>query len=249
MATVAAPARVTQSTISAYDRVFYSGMAIAMAITVFIGFAPTYYLRPFSTPPATISGAATLTPLTQLHGALFSLWVLLFVAQTTLVATRRTALHQRLGIAGAVLAAAMLVVGSLTAIRAAARGSGPPGIEALSFLAIPIFDMLLFAGFISAALWSRRQRETHKRLMLLAYISLMAAATARLPGMFVYGPFAFFGLAFVFLIAGVLYDFFSRGRIHTAYVWGGLALVASVPVRLVVSDTSAWRTFAEFLTR
>jgi hypothetical protein len=53
----------------------------------------------------------------------------------------------------------------------------------------------------------------------------------------------------VFLIAGVLYDYFSRGRIHTAYVWGGLALVASVPVRLVVSGTAAWRTIAEFLTR
>jgi hypothetical protein len=29
----------------AYDRIFYSGMAVAMAATVFIGFAPTFYLR------------------------------------------------------------------------------------------------------------------------------------------------------------------------------------------------------------
>ena len=31
--------------VGAYDRVFYSGMAIAMAITVFAGFGPTYYFR------------------------------------------------------------------------------------------------------------------------------------------------------------------------------------------------------------
>jgi hypothetical protein len=249
MATVAAPARVAQRSIGAYDRVFYSGMAIALAVTVFIGFGPTFYLRPFMTPPATITGAPTLSPLAQVHGALFTLWVLLFVVQTALVATHRTPVHQRLGILGGILAAAMIVVGSMTAIRAAARGSAPPDVEALAFLAVPLADMVLFAGFVGAALWYRRQREIHKRLMLMAYISLMAAATARLPGVFAYGPLAFFGLAFVFLVLGIVYDFASRGRVHAAYLWGGAALVASVPVRLMVSGTGVWRSFAEFLTR
>ena len=70
--------------------------------------------------------------------------VLLFVVQTTLVAQRKVAVHRRLGFAGAGLAAAMVGVGTYTAIEAAARGSAPPGVDPLAFLAIPLFDIVLF---------------------------------------------------------------------------------------------------------
>lgn len=250
MATVGAftPAPRTIA-LGARDRVFYSGISVAMAVTVFVGFAPTYYLRSLFGAPPTVSGATTLTPLAQLHGALFTAWVLLFLTQTALVASHRTRVHQRLGIAGGVLAAAMVVVGASTAIAAAARGAAPPGAEPLAFLTVPLVDILLFALFVSAALWRRRQRETHKRLMLLAYISLMAAAVARLPGILPLGPFVFFGLAFVFLLVAVAYDLISRGRIHPTYIWGGALLVVSVPGRLMMSGTETWRRVAEFLTR
>lgn len=250
MATVGTitPARSALA-VGARDRVFYSGMAIALAITVFAGFAPTYYLRPLFGAPRTVSGATTLTALAHLHGALFTGWVLLFIVQTALVATHRTKVHQRLGIAGAALAAAMVVVGASTAIAAAARGAAPAGVDPLAFLSIPLVDILLFAIFVSAALWRRRQREAHKRLMLLAYISMMAAAVARLPGVLPLGPFVFFGLAFVFLLIAVVYDLVSRRRIHPTYIWGGALLVVSVPGRLMMSGTETWRGIAEFLTR
>jgi hypothetical protein len=214
-----------------------------------VGFAPTYYLRAWFGAPPTISGATTLSGLAQLHGALFTGWVLLFILQTALVARHRTRLHQRVGIAGSVLAGAMLMVGTMTAIASAARGSAPPGVTPLSFLIVPLTDMVLFAGFVGAALWNRRQRELHKRLMLLGYISIMAAAAARLPGVFSYGPFAFFGIAFLFLGAAIAYDYGSRGSIHRAYLWGGAVLIVSVPGRLLFSETSVWLAIAEALTR
>ena len=66
-------------------------MAVAMGLTVFAGFAPSYYLRFLSGGPgATISGGP-FTGLLHLHGALFTAWVLLFVIQTALVASRRVA--------------------------------------------------------------------------------------------------------------------------------------------------------------
>jgi len=250
MATVAVTTTARSSfAIGAFDRVFYSGMAIAMAITVFIGFAPTYYLRVVFGAPPTVTGAATLSPLAQLHGVLFTGWVLLFVVQTALIASHRTRVHQRLGIAGGVLAAAMVIVGVSTAIAAASRGAAPPGVDPLAFLSIPLFDMLLFATFVGAALWHRRQRETHKRLMLLAYISIIAAAVARFPGLLPYGPLMFFGLAFIFLVIAVIYDVVSRRRSHPTYIWGGALLVASVPVRLAMSGTETWRALAAFLTQ
>src|SRR5207253_1731970 len=79
------------------------------------------------------------------------------------------------------------------------RGQGPsavPGVNPLSFLTIALGDMLVFASLVGAAFYFRRRADTHKRLMLLATIAILAAAVARLPFAFIqqYGPLAFFGL-------------------------------------------------------
>ncbi len=196
------------------DRRFYTGMAIVMALTVVAGFGPSYYARFFDGGPrATLSGGP-FTTLVHLHGALFTGWVLLFVVQTALVATRRVAVHRRLGVAGAVLAAAMIVVGLRTAVATAARGAAPPGVDPLVFLVVPVFDMILFTGFVTAALVKRRDKESHKRLMLLAYSSILVAAGARLPGVLALGPPGFFGVAFLFIVAGAVYDRISVKRRH-----------------------------------
>ena len=238
-----------RATVGKYDRVFYSAMALTLGATVFAGFSRTYYLRFFTGgPSATLSGGP-FTPLVYVHGALFTAWVVLFIVQTALIAGRRVAVHRRLGIGGAALAAAMLVAGTLTAIATAARGSAPVGVDPLAFLAIPIFDMVLFGTFVTAALVRRRDKEAHKRLMLLAYFSIVTAALARLPGILPLGPPAFFGLSFLFLVAAGVYDFVARRHVHKVYVWGGALIVLSVPVRLAVSGTGAWRSFAEWLTK
>jgi hypothetical protein len=232
----------------AYDRLFYSGMAIVMALTVLGGFAPTYYMRFFSDAPwATLSGVP-FTRLVHLHGALFTTWVGLFVVQTTLVAGRRVSLHRRLGVAGAVIAAAMVLVGTLTAIVQATRGAAPAGVDPLSFLAVPLFDMVMFGGFVTMAIVRRRDREAHKRLMLLAYFSIITAAVARLPGVIALGAPGFFGLGFLFPVVAMLYDYVSRGRVHTVYVWGSALLVLSIVVRIAISGTAAWLTVARALT-
>jgi hypothetical protein len=223
---------------------FYSAMAVAVVVTVFAGFAPTYYLRAYF-------GTMPLIPLLHLHGLVFTAWLVLFLAQTILVAAKRTNIHRRLGIAGAVLAVLMVVVGSLTAIIRARGAEVPPGSPSpLVFLTIPLGDMLVFAGLVGAGFYYRRRAEVHKRLMLLATISILPAATARLPFAFIQqtGPLAFFGLADLFIVPCLLYDLFTRGRIHRATLWGGLILVASQPLRLVVGGTHAWLTFATWLT-
>jgi hypothetical protein len=233
----------------AYDRVFYSTIAIAMALTVLAGFARTYYLKLLSGGPLTTLSHYPFDTLIHAHAFLFTSWVVLFIAQTALVASHRVAVHRRLGIFGGILAAAMVMVGTSTAITAARRGGGPPGVDPLVFLAVPLSDMLLFTTFVSTALFLRRNKESHKRLMLLAYISILAAAVARLPGLLPMGPLVFFGLAFVFLLAAVLYDWISRRRVHNVYLWGGTALVLSVPLRLAISGTAGWKGLAEFLTK
>jgi hypothetical protein len=236
MATVALPATARRN-----DRLFYSGMALAAALTVLVGFAPSYYLRGYF-------GAPALSPVLHVHGLLFTGWIVLFVVQTALVAARRVALHRTLGVAGAALAGAMVVAGVMAAIDAVHRGAAPAGVPPLSFLIIPLGDIALFGGFVATALWWRRRPETHKRLMLLATISILTAAVARWPGVLPLGPLAFFAITDLFIVAGVIYDRWSRGRVHPAYIWGGLLIVLSQPLRLVLSGTEAWLTVARWMT-
>jgi hypothetical protein len=247
MATILSTSTAGTATSGNRDRIFYTGMAIAMALTVFVGFARTYYLRGYFGPATSVTGGTELGPLVHLHGILFTAWILLFIVQTGLIAARRAAVHRRLGLAGALLAVAMVVVGTKTAIAAAARGSAPPGLDPLVFLVVPLFDMLLFASFVAMALRRRRDKEAHKRLMLLAYVSIIVAGVARIPGVITLGPLGFFALSFLFAVVGMTYDRHSRGRVHPVYKWGMAVLVLSVPVRLALSSTSAWRSFAASL--
>ena len=117
------------------------------------------------------------------------------------------------------------------------------------FLAIPLFDMLVFSSLVSAGFYFRRRADVHKRLMVLATISILSAAIARLPfGILKAGPPAFFGLTDLFIVACVLYDLIARRRLHRATVWGGLLIILSQPLRLMISGTSAWMAFATWLT-
>jgi hypothetical protein len=225
-------------------RRFYVGMAIAFAITVFAGFARTYFLKAhFGSPP--------LSPLVHVHGAIFTTWVLFFLVQTTLVASGKTYLHRRMGIAGAVLAALVLVLGLTIAIHRAQGPTSPiPGVPPLVFLAIPLFDMGLFAILVGTALYFRRQLEWHKRLMTLSMIALLPAPIARLPfDLLKAGPPAFFGLADLFIVAMLVNDLVTRKKIHPATIWGGLLIVVSQPLRLMISGTPGWLAFASWLTR
>jgi hypothetical protein len=246
MATVAtSQPRKQQAAVGAYDRMFYSGMAIAMAVTVFIGFARTYYLSSYFGTHGTIGGGPFST-IIRVHAMLFTTWVLLFTAQTSLVATHRVAIHRRLGVAVGVVAAMMIVVGTATALDLARRGGAPPGIDPLAFLAIPLGDMAVFSVLIATALCLRRKKEAHKRLMLLAFTAILAAAVARFPGVLPLGPLWFFGLTFLPILAFcITYDLVTRRRVHPAYLWGGALLILSVPVRLMISSTPTWHRLAE----
>jgi hypothetical protein len=222
-----------------YDRPFYTGMAIAAAVVVFVGFAPTYFLR------ARYQSTALPTYL-QVHGFLFTAWIALFIAQTALVAARRTNVHRRLGWAMASLAVVMVVVGTTAGIWSMRRQvEAGFARQAQAFLTTPLFSMVAFAGFVTAAIAVRRDSQTHKRLMLLATISILDAAVARLPFEFLRtSNWNYLPTTDVFLAAAILYDLVSRYAVHRAYVWGGVLLVIEQALRIPLGETAAWQTIA-----
>lgn len=226
------------------ERVFYTGMAVAILVTVFLGFSRTFYLRP-------LYQTQSLIPLLIVHGIIFSSWIVLIIVQPALIATRRIRTHMRLGIAGGVIAVLMIVIGTLTAIVRAKGPSPIPGVNSLTFLTIPLGDMLIFAILVGFAFYFRRRADTHKRLMLLASIAILPAAVARIPIAFIQtgGPLVFYGLSDLFIIPCLIFDFVTRGRPHRATVLGGALLVISHPLRLVIGSTHAWLAFATWITQ
>jgi hypothetical protein len=221
------------------DRRLYILAAIITPLIVLAGFARTYYLKPFFSTPDLPDR------IVHLHGIVMTTWVLLFIVQISLVATRRTRVHMRLGIAGAVLAVLVVVVGVLTALTAAARGA-TPGPPPLAFLVVPLGDMFIFAVLIGLALYFRHKLQVHKRLMLLAAINLLTPAIARIPLSFIYngGPLAFFGLTDLVLLGFVAYDTFKHRRLHPVFLWGSIFIIAMQPLRLLLAGTSLWMSFA-----
>ena len=229
----------------AAERRFYSGYALVLLATVLVGFAQTYYLRPIL--PAGERVLRPLTPLIHLHGVLFTGWLLLLVAQTRLVAARRVALHRRLGVAGGLVAVAMLGVGTTTALEAAARGTAPLGLDPLRFMVVPLAAIALFALFVAAALLARRNAQSHKRLIVLANVALLPPALARwVIFHFGLGPPVVFALASLFLVPLVVWDLARWKRLHPVTLWGGLLLVLSGPGRFALGQTDAWLRFADW---
>lgn len=227
------------------DHRFFSVMSIVTALTIAAGFFHTYV-------PKVVGGAPALPPIIHLHAAVFASWLILFVAQTTLILTGRTAVHRRLGVAGVVLAVLMLVVGTATSITVARLGHrGIPGVEfpgAEGFLLLNLMAIFVFATLVGAGWWFRRNNQAHKRLMLMATVGgLVGPGVGRLP--FVSGKPPVIGLlVLAFLFAGPVYDLATRRRVHPAYLWGGLlALTAIPPVVIQLSATAAWHTIASWL--
>lgn len=218
------------------DRRFYMGMALAVAVSIFIGFAPTYYLRAIYNPPP-------IPPLVHVHGFLFSLWVALLVAQTTLVTVKRTDLHRSLGIAGVALAAMMTIIGFATAVEAVRLQRIP-----LTFFVVPFASVIVFPGLVGAAFFWRRQPEVHKRLMLIATAEPLLAGVGRWPLVRNWGALGDYGVTDLFVVSLLLYDLSTRRRPHPATIWGGLFFIGSQILREAVGRTQVWLAFAAWLT-
>jgi hypothetical protein len=228
-----------------FDRRLYLAIAVLFSLVIFIGFGPSYYLKTFfGTPPLP-------SALVHIHGLVMTAWVALFLVQVRLISTKRVRLHQRLGYAGIGLAVLIIVTGLPTAIAATKYGSlaTPRDIPPLSFLAIPFFDLVMFAILFGAAVVYRRRPATHKRLMLMTAINFLPPALARIPipSMQPYGPLWFFGVPTALAILVLILDARKHGVVNRALAWGIAALFASYVLRLAIMGTGPWLAFARWM--
>ena len=205
---------MSQGRARSVGRRFYLVMSLVMAAVFVAGFSQTI--------PGDIATPG-FPPLLVLHGVVFTLWVLLFVAQPTFVARGSLKLHRRIGMVGAGLAVAMVVMAwaaTLFTIRAhGVPAAFPPGF----FLVMNCLGILVFGGLVAAGVRLRKSSEWHKRLMLCATASILAPGLGRFLPMASFGavaPLVMFAVADLITFAGPVADLIVRRRIHPAYYWG-----------------------------
>jgi len=217
---------------------FYAGMAFAISVGVFAGFARTYYAKSYFHTPA--------IPLwVHIHGAVFTAWTLFYLLQNLLAMNGGMKLHRKLGITGGVLAAGVVFLGSAIALRQARQARFFPFPDASSLLAVSFAQMFLFAVFISLGLWLRRDSETHKRLILMANQLFFFPAFGRL----LHGINATtLAIALCFYVAGPVYDLVTRRNVHPAYRWGVPLLILTMPPFMVIASQSGpWHSLVDRL--
>lgn len=224
---------------------FYTVAAAALAALTIVGFARTYYLRfLFDQPP--------LKLLVHLHGLVFTAWLALFVVQTRLIAAQNYRLHMKVGIAGAVLAVAVVAIGVLTALVGAPDPRiRPMGMSGLQFLIFPLVGITFFGVCVAAAIALRRRADLHKRLMLLGMIAVLGPGTARLIRLFGFTE-SFLLLqtlaTFSFVAWALLHDWFRNRVVHPVFAVGGAIVVLAWPARAAIAGSDTWLSIARWLT-
>jgi hypothetical protein len=244
----------TETLALAHDRRFFALMALAALLTVFAGFAPSYYLQSVfhvTTAPNGRPLPEILPPVVHVHAVIFSLWIVVFGVQAGLVATGHVATHRRLGVAAAFLIPTMVITAVLTAIRGGRDGWNPGGpyADALGFMLVGLADITVFSTLATAGVYFRRRPELHRRLMLYATLGgLMWPAITRtwfiaprLPAMF--------ALLASLLFIPVVRDFWRRSPARWVSLSLAVAILATIPLRAAVARTETWHHVAAWLIR
>ena len=242
---------------------YFFWMAVLMLGLVVVGFGSVPLLRPFAE-------IQELPWRVHVHGAVLLSWFVWLVLQVSLVRTDRRDLHRRLGWVGAgiglacVFAGPMATVGAVAKLRSAGLDwdtdmsaypkLGITGMPMQDFATALVFgnfaSVLTFALLLAAAVWQRRNAQAHKRLMLLATLSILGPALARIsrwPGLGGEGgPFIPVALL-VLLLSLFVHDFLRERRIQRASWLGALAIFALFPLAIAIGHTPQGTRFVHFL--
>lgn len=241
----------------ASTRWFYAWMAATCMAIAVLGFLPTYFI-----PMA--QGATFSPPIQHIHGLLFFGWTIFFCTQTWLVAKGRVLAHRDWGLLGVALATAMVASVFVTVgirINGYVNPDFAAGMRAFSW--VQVSGMLFFGTVVALAIVNVKKPEIHKRLMLLATISLLDAPIARwflvamggmppavngeVPPPPVFVDLMPGALSVLLLLVPIIFDWRTRGRPHPVYLIGGAVLVVKYLTLVPVSQLPAWDAIAGWI--
>ena len=236
-------------------RYFYAWMAATCMAIAVLGFLPTYFL-----PMA--QGKFAAPTVVHIHGMIFFSWTALFCVQTWLVASGGTLAHRTWGMLGVAIATAMFFAALTTlSVRMGQAEEIGLGHDARAFGYVTVSGIFFFVGLFTLAIVKVKQADVHKRLMLLATISILDAPIAcwfltllappvsgappQVPPVFISVPPAL--VADLLVIVAIIYDWRTRGKPHPVYLVGGAALLVMQLTRIPIAASPAWDAVAMWI--
>ena len=220
------------------SRKFYLAMSLWMVVLVVVGFWPTYF-------GPLLTGTLELKPIIEIHAVVFLGWIVLLIAQTSLALSRRLDWHRKLGwlVAGYAGLMAVVIVVALAQRFSTLMAAGEVR-EAHRSLVISLVDLLLFTGFLGAAIAYRKKPQIHKRLIIVATVVLMGPAVVRMT--FLTSIPQIIAIMVSPILLGMVFDFATRRRVSAVYMIGLIAFVVSF-ARLPLRDSEAWFSFSRWV--
>jgi hypothetical protein len=232
------------------DKFWFPALLALLWLALLAGFIPDMLQHVAAPGPAYL-------PIVHVHAVFLVGWMVLLTTQAVLIRRQQVAVHRKLGQLGALWAPAMVAISLVTAVMVHRSRFGTPGWDP-AFLAIQIGDLLEFSVFVGFALHLRGDPASHKRLMMLAAISLSNAGFGRFWGDFMIGHLGngFLGnwavdylSDAVILAAFLLYDTLTRGRPHRMLVWGSALMAGTGLLASVLYQSHGWGTLTSELIR
>ena len=226
---------------------------------VLVGFIPDSVMKIAAVKAGIRTG---FPPILHVHAVLMGSFLLLLLAQTTLVATGRCDLHRRLGVLGMVLAPSLIIAGFLLvptnyalALELSRTGS-EAGRQAMATRIPQMENILLMQGksgilfgiLLAVGLMARgRDAGLHKRMMILATAMPLGAAFARMPWLPHTMPASPLSLELYIMVAVMpmlAWDVIRNRSVHRAYwIWLAAYLVG-MAVAEMLWDTPWWHATA-----
>ena len=230
---------------------FNAGMSVSLLLLTIAGFWPQYY-RP-------LLFGTRLEPLLEhwgfaLHSSASLGWMIAFAVQSILVWRGRTDLHRRFGPSMAAYGVVVIVLDLYAGVGIEVHRlrHGEPLNRAAAFLFLVTRDLVMFGGFLAAAIAWRRRPALHGRLMFLATLSIAMVGFGRLVGRLLLPEHrTLFELVCLLPIAlAMVHDWRTRGRVHGATVVGlVLFFVRLRYLNFGFGLTGAWQPIGQALLR
>lgn len=246
----------------AVDRWIFVFMAVWFIAIVLAGFIPDSLVKI----EMVRTGQRPPFPLVlHFHAILMGTFLMLLLAQTTLMATGRQGRHMQLGIAGMVTAVAIVIVGfflvptiyhevwnGAQAAPDATREQMQGVVRQVDNIMLLQFRIgILFPLFLAIGLKARgTDPGLHKRMMILATAIPLPAGIDRIPWLPHTMPGSPLSVDFYPLLAispMLVWDVVRNGRVHRAY-W--IVLAIYLPFAIAVHalwDTAWWHETARWL--
>jgi hypothetical protein len=226
-----------------FMRIYFVALGMLYLIIAAIGFTPSYQ--------AHFAGVYHIFPIAHIHGALMAIFLLLFVAQSYLVASGNITLHRKIGAASLVLAPLAWISMLLATRRPLVAEVLPVDHFLFDVLLVQLMLIVLFPVLFTWAIRARRNPAIHKRVMVFLIVVILQVAIDRMRWLPTFHLPKHFGsdiYVYLLLLPLLVFDLITLGRIHKATLICLAILLAGHVGVSILFESPSWHRLAFDLT-